>query len=152
MDMNVPPLWLLTGSSGSGKTTFCRELVQYAHSLGWDVAGLLSPAWMETGKKKGILIEDVRSGDQHKLAYTSPQSRGDLQLGPWYFDERVLACGNRVIEKSSLCDLLIVDELGPLEFNAGVGLTEAFDIIDARNYQVGLVVIRSTLLSQARKR
>jgi len=152
MDVSVPPLWLLTGSSGVGKTTFCRQLVQQARYLGWDVAGLLSPAWMEADKKNGILAEDVRSGNQKPLAYTSPHQRGDLQVGPWYFDERALDWGNRVIEKSSPCDLLIVDELGPLEFNTRVGLTMAFDIIAARNYQVGLVVIRPTLLTQARKR
>ena len=150
--MNTPPLWLITGPSGAGKTTFCRQLAQQARAMGWKVAGLLSPARMEADKKIEILAEDLRSGEQRSLAYTAPRLRADLQLGPWHFDESVLGWGNQVIEKSSPCDLLIVDELGPLEFDTGVGLTAAFEVLSERCYRVGCVIIRPSLLAQARIR
>ena len=118
--------------------------------MGWDVAGLLSPAWMKASQKIGILAEDLRSGEQRPLAYTKPHPLANLRLGPWYFDERVFHWGNQVIENSTFCDLLIVDELGPLEFKAGIGLTAAFEALSARNYRAGCVVIRPSLLSQAR--
>jgi nucleoside-triphosphatase THEP1 len=120
--------------------------------MGWDSAGLLSPAWMETGKKIGILAENLRTGEQRPLAYTAPHPKAALLMGPWFFDEEVLGWGNQVIENSSPCDILVVDELGPLEFNAGIGLTAAFDVIAVRNYQVGCVVTRPSLLAQARIR
>jgi nucleoside-triphosphatase THEP1 len=149
MDVKAPPLWLLTGTSGTGKTTFCRILAQHACSLGWEVAGLLSPAWIEDGQKIGILAEDLRSREQHPLAYSAPQPQADLQLGQWYFDKQVLQWGRCVLENSSPCDLLIVDELGPLEFEAEGGFWTAFAVISARNYRTGCVVIRPSLMAQA---
>ena len=150
--MNAPPLWLLTGPSGTGKTTFCRRLGSHARGLGWDVAGLLSPAWMKNGHKIGILAEDLHSGEQHPIAYATPHPQADFQIGQWHFDERVLQWGNQVIENSVPCDLLIVDELGPLEFETGGGLTAAFTVIAAGNYRVGCVVVRLSLLAQAHAR
>jgi len=152
MDVNAPPLWLLTGPKDAGKTTFCHQLVQAARDQGWDVAGLLSPARMEAGQKMCILAEDIRNGEQRTLATAAPQPQANLHLGPWYFDERVLDWGNRVIRKSHPCDLLIVDELGPLEFKAGIGLTAAFDVLFEQRYKVGCVVVRPSLLAEARIR
>jgi nucleoside-triphosphatase THEP1 len=149
MDVNAPHLWLLTGLIGEGKTTFCRHLAQYARDLGWQVAGLLSPAWMDRDKKIGILAENLRNGEQHTLATTASQPHTGLQLGPWHFNERVLDWGNQVITESSPCDLLIVDELGPLEFNRQVGLTAAFEVLSVGLYRVGCVVIRPSLLEAA---
>lgn len=107
---------------------------------------------MKDGQKIGILAEDLRSGEQRTLAYAAPHPQADLRLGKWYFDQQVLGWGNRVLENSSPCDLLIVDELGPLEFDAGDGLQTAFDIITAGNFRAGCVVIRLSLLAQARTR
>jgi nucleoside-triphosphatase THEP1 len=152
MDLTNPTLWLITGPSGAGKTTFCRRLAQDARSQSWNVAGLLSPAWMEADQKVGILVEDLRSGEQRTLAYMYPSPQAGLRLGPWHFDEHVLGWGNQVIMKSSPCELLIVDELGPLEFNRQIGLTAAFDILSQRHYRVGCVVIRPSLLAEAQIR
>ena len=151
MDVNAPSLWLLTGPIGSGKTTFCQGLADAAVSQGWDVAGLLSPAWIESGQKIGILSKDLRSGEQRTLATITPRHQAGLSLGPWHFDEGIFNWGNQVIMMSTPCNLLIVDELGPLEFNRQIGLTAAFDVISACRYRVGCVVIRPSLLDAAQK-
>jgi nucleoside-triphosphatase THEP1 len=152
MELITPILWLLTGPSGAGKTTFCRHLAQAADSQTWDVAGLLSPAWMEMDQKIGILAEELRSGEQRTLAYTQPFPKASLQFGPWYFDSQVFDWGNQVISKNSPCDLLIVDELGPLEFNRQLGFTAAFDAISRPCYRVSCVVVRPSLLDAALRR
>jgi nucleoside-triphosphatase THEP1 len=149
MDLKPPPLWLLTGPIGAGKTTFCRQLAQAARQRGWQVAGLLSPAQMEGDQKIGILLKDLHSGEQQRLAYTTPTPNADVHLGRWYFDVQVLEWGNRVLKDCSPCDLLVIDELGPLEFNAGKGLSAAFKLLAAGQYRVGCVVIRPLLLEAA---
>jgi nucleoside-triphosphatase THEP1 len=149
MDLKLPPLYLLTGPIGAGKTNFCRQLAEAARGRGWQVAGLLSPAWMEAGQKTGILLEDLGSGEQRLLAYNTPHPQADVRLGHWYFDSRVLAWGQQVLANCPPCDLLIIDELGPLEFNAGQGLNAAFELLAAGRYQLGCVVIRPALLETA---
>ena len=151
MDLKAT-LYLLTGPIGAGKTTFCRQLAESARSRGWQVAGLLSPAWIEADQKTGILLEDLESGEQRRLAFSTPSPQSDLRVGKWYFDTQVLAWGQQILSNCPACDLLIVDELGPLEFNNGQGLSAAFELLSAGQYRVGYVVIRPTLIENACKR
>jgi nucleoside-triphosphatase len=143
--INSPRLWLLTGTRGAGKTTFCRSLAAHAHLHGWDVAGLLSPAVYERGIKTGILAENVRTGETHHLAASTPSPSFDMQIGNWFFDRSTLSWGNQVIKSSPPCDLLILDELGPLEFIQQTGWQTAFNILHLEGYQIALVVIRPEL-------
>jgi len=70
----------------------------------------------------------------------------------WIFDQIALAWGNQVLKTVIPCDMLIVDELGPLEFEAGVGWSSGLQALDSRSYQVGLVTIRPEMLKVARQR
>ena len=40
-----------------------------------------------------------------------------------YCDAEVLAWGTRILQQATPCDLLVVDELGPLKFERGEGWT-----------------------------
>ena len=155
MDLK-PPLYLLTGPIGAGKTTFCRQLAESARSHDWQVAGLLSPAWMENSQKTGIMLEDLNNSDQRVLAMdpllsTSGKDEAmySFPVGKWRFDPQVLRWGISVLANCPPCDLLIVDELGPLEFIDGQGLSAAFDLLTAGQYRVGCVVTRPALLEAA---
>ena len=144
-----PPIWMVSGPRGAGKSTFCREIAQSARNAGWDVAGLLSPAQFEAGTKTGILSEDLRTGVSHPLVSTVCQSQDDLAFGNWYFNRRILEWGNQVLKTSLPCDLLIVDELGPLELTHQIGWPAALDILHRAGYRLALVVIRPELQATA---
>jgi nucleoside-triphosphatase THEP1 len=146
-------LWILTGSRGSGKTTLCRRLAAEAKALGWDVAGVVSPAVFDGGEKTGIEVLDLRSGESRQFARRPAAYDGATSHRPsWIFDQIALAWGNQVLKTVIPCDMLIVDELGPLEFEAGVGWSAGMKALDSRSYQVGLVSIRPELLKAARQR
>lgn len=144
------PIWVLSGPIGSGKTTLCGALVAQARDRGWDVAGLLSPAVFEGESKSGILAEDLRTGETRLLARAAPHPPFDLQLGNWYFDRSSLAWGNRVFEASLPCDLLVVDEIGPLELVQGAGWSAALTALRRGAYRLALVVVRPALLDRIR--
>lgn len=146
MDVN---LWIVTGWRGSGKTTFCREMLQKARLTGWDAAGLLSPAVFQDGIKDTIWAEDIRSGNKRLLAAAHQQTGTDLAFGDWYFNRKTLEWGNQVLQSSIPCDLLVIDELGPLEFNLSLGWVSALDVIKTARFRLALVVIRSELLITA---
>ena len=148
MDVN---LWLVTGWRGSGKTTFCRKMLQTARLAGWDTAGLLSPAGFQDGIKVSIFAEDIRSGEKRILAAAHPQTETDLVFGNWYFNRTTLEWGNQVLQSSIPCDLLLIDELGPLEFNFSLGWVRALEVIKTSQFRLALVVIRPELLERGQQ-
>lgn len=138
-------LLMLTGQLGAGKTTFCRSLASHTRLQGWDVAGLLSPAIFDGKIKTGILVEDIRTGEMHSLASSSPCPSFDLPIGDWHFARSSMAWCNKILENSMPCDLLIIDELGPLELAYHTGWLAALKILRGNEYKVALVVIRPML-------
>lgn len=143
---------MVTGPRQAGKSSFCRGMAEAARQAGWDVAGLLSPAHIEQGAKTGILAEDLRTGETHPLASTSRQMEDDLEFGDWYFNRQTLAWGNRILENSLPCDLLVVDELGPLELVHRIGWQAALAVLSRQGYRLALVVVRPELQAVARSR
>jgi nucleoside-triphosphatase len=150
MDMNATKRWMVTGERGAGKTSLCRLLASQARNKGWDAAGVISPGVFENGVKTGIQVEDIRRGESHPLASLEARGPFDLPVGKWYFDRTTLAWGNQVIANSPPCDLLIVDELGPLELLQGDGWQAALEVLSAGSYRLALVVIRPELQELAR--
>jgi hypothetical protein len=147
-------LILVTGPKDSGKTTLCQRQFELAREAGWDVAGVLSPARLQEGHKLGIETVDLRSGRRRLLAHAREPSSAPngLHTDAWTFDETVMAWGNDVLRAATPCDLLIVDELGPLEFERNRGWTDGLVAVDSGDYRHGLVVIRPQLLPAARAR
>ncbi|KAF0108107.1 MAG: Uncharacterized protein FD146_1121 [Anaerolineaceae bacterium] len=148
--MTAPALWLLTGPRGAGKTLFCRRFAEHARAAGWEAAGLLSPAVFENGVKTGILAENLQTGETRPLASAASRPPFDLQLGDWFFDRAALDWGSRVLEDSLPCDLLIVDELGPLELLRAAGWASALPALRQTAYRLGLIVVRTELAANAR--
>lgn len=147
-------LFLITGDSGVGKTTWCHQQLELARINGWCVGGLLSPPVMANNQKAAIDLVDLATGARQQLANLRQNAANPTSLTThrWSFDPAVLAWGNEILRRITAVDLLIIDELGPLEFEKGCGLQTAFALIEAEQYQVALVVIRPSLLGQAQER
>ncbi len=146
--------FLVTGDSGVGKTTWCQRWIDAVLADGWRVGGLLSPPVMVDGQKVAIDLVDLASGERRPLARLRPSdaSPDTVTTGKWLFDTAVLRWGNDVLRRITAVDLLIIDELGPLEFERGQGLQAAFELVAAGDYRMAGVVIRPSLISQAQQR
>lgn len=144
-------LWIITGRRGSGKTTLCRRLAVEAHALNWDVAGVISPAVFTGTEKTAIEFLDLRSGESRQFARRPQDAQGNPGSG-WIYDQIALSWANEVLAKAVPCDMLVVDEMGPLEFETGRGWSAGLAAVDSRNYRAGLVTIRPELLAAALKR
>ena len=103
------------------------------------------------------LASGQRDGAQ---AARSRQAAGPnlfLTLG-WLFDAETLAWGESrlqaMLKSSNLLpiDLLIIDEIGPLEFERNQGWVSGLRLVDQRNYRLACITIRPALLLAARKR
>ncbi len=150
----MPPgkILLLSGDSGSGKTTLCLNLLERIKKHPLKVAGVICPPAFDGNAKTGIRLLDLASGEERPLARLRDESDAGLSTHRWLFNEESILWGNERLAVAVPCDVLIVDELGPLEFERGLGFTNAFTAINSGQYRAALVVIRPSLLEQAFRR
>lgn len=149
-----PQRILVTGSRGSGKSRWCERLVEVARRRGWRVAGVLSPPVMDGDHKVGIDLLDLASGERQRLADVRRGAEGGTTTERWRFENATLAWGNDVLRRASesLPQLLVVDELGPLELQRDAGLSAGIAAIDGLRQGLACVVVRPSLVDVALKR
>ena len=143
---------IITGEISSGKSTLCNQLTAYFRAAGWQVSGLITRGIFSDHQKKAIEAININDGDIRLLAAyrNQPLSENDVLLPlHWDFDPAALAWGNQVFLDTGLTDLLVVDELGPLEIKRNQGWTAAISALDGRKFRLALLVLRPSLLSYA---
>jgi nucleoside-triphosphatase THEP1 len=150
--MSLGKIIILTGEIGSGKSNLCLDVALKAKEGGIQLAGVLSPAVFKEGEKIGIDLINLKNWDRRNLAIRRDQKKSALETGNWSFFLESVQWGNQILKDAIPCDLLIVDELGPLEFNRGEGWTSGLAAVDSGNFIAALVVIRPSLLTIAEQR
>jgi len=150
--MTSSQIFLLTGDLESGKTSLCQEIAHLANLSGSKVSGLISPGVFSAGSKTAIDVQDLSTGERHRLAVLKNKMETNLDTKRWSFFTEAVNWGNQALQKTTTCDLLIIDELGPLEFDRRQGWVEAFELIDRKDFQAALLVIRPSLIQQASSR
>ncbi len=143
---------LVTGEIQSGKTNLCLDLYKKAREEGYSVAGLISPAIFEKGEKVAIDVLDLKSGMQKRLAERNAGQPADLKTHHWSFFQDIVKWGNDKLRRAVPCDLLVIDELGPLEFQRDQGWVNGFCAVESGEYQVAVIVIRPSLIDDAKRR
>ncbi len=144
-----PRLVLLTGGRGSSKTRWCLAVRETACRAGFEVAGVISPPVYDEVGKVAIDVMDAAMGERRRLADRPPPNEaGTAGLG-WRFDAAALAWGDALLAQVAPCDLLFIDELGPLEFRGVGGFIHGFVAIEARSYRLAIAVVRPELIDDA---
>ena len=152
-------LILVSGPIGSGKTTLCQRLVDVARGRGFCVGGVLTPPVIEAGVKVGIEAVDLRfvgtrAAEGRLLARTDRDLEG-TRCGPYSFDDRVLCwvallCARALTESTAGAGetLVLVDEIGRLELNRGVGLARTIPLLAQVRDRRVIAIVRDTLLDR----
>lgn len=140
-------LTIVCGRSGSGKTSYCRATIERATRAGHDVAGILGLSDPPDGERMHIIAHDLRTGVGRPLADVEPAiGATSLRSGRWWFNAETIAWANQVLHNACPCDLLVVDEIGPLELRDEEGLCEGLRALDRREYGEAIVTTRPSLL------
>ena len=140
---------VITGERGAGKSRLCLDLLEKGRRGGLTVGGFISPAVYTDGVKNAFYTMDVRTGEQRLCGERTAENRGTI--GCWQMDPAVLEWGNELLRNSAPCDLLFIDELGPLEFDRGGGYTAAFDVLKNGRFGQAYVVVRPACLASFRR-
>ncbi|NOZ00114.1 MAG: hypothetical protein GXP40_13085 [Chloroflexi bacterium] len=136
---------LLSAPSGLGKTLACVRTINFAKQDALRVAGIISlPSYLDK-QKKSILLQDVSTGKTRPMAEIA-RTDEKTDIGSWVFDPRVVAWGQSILRALPPCDLLFIDEIGPLELEQGRGLTYAIEALHTADYRLAVVTVRPALL------
>ncbi len=135
---------ILTGAVQSGKTRFLAGIVAGLDGERTGVSGFLSPAVYERGRLAGYDLAVL--GWKTPVPYIRKSGEPAWErVGPYYFIPEALAEARRTILESRPRDLLVVDEVGPLELGGG-GLWGPLATVLAGPGRRLLLVVRASCL------
>jgi nucleoside-triphosphatase THEP1 len=135
---------VLTGPVHGGKTTFLeRSLARWA-SCGIAPVGFLSVAVTGASGATGYDLLELKSGRRHP--YLRREGKPDAErIGPFFFVPSTLELARTIIREADPRELLVVDEVGPLELLGG-GLWPALREALSRPGMRCLLVARKEIL------
>lgn len=136
---------ILTGSVHSGKTSLLKKIVHELEASGKNIDGFLSIAVRQNRESMGYDLYSIREKRTLPLLRKTGQKEW-MRVGPYFFLPEGLREANRIILNPGPRDVLIVDEIGPLEL-AGQGLWPAFSQAIQDSRLSILCVVRKTILS-----
>lgn len=146
---------LLTGKGGCGKTTACWKALPGLRSSGVRMAGFISPPLLDAaGKKTGIEMLNLATGEHHTFArIVSPDDGPDVGVYRLETDAIDWARGVLANALFSDIDLLVIDEIGPLELKRGGGFAFALEpLADHERIPNAIVIVRRELVDELAER
>ncbi len=114
-------IFILTGNPGSGKSSFLLALMEIIRDRNLLAAGFIAPSVLNEDAPRSYILMDISSGETMPLA-SRVYSEGWQEAGSFYFNPEALNLGNRILTDPRICenDLVVVDEIGPLELGGGI--------------------------------
>jgi nucleoside-triphosphatase THEP1 len=135
---------VLTGGSGAGKTTLLLGLADRLRAAGLTVGGIAAPVVRVDGDRVGYDIVALDTGATAPLCRTEGEERSPA-VGPFRFRAEGLALGRAALAASDRCDVVLVDEIGPLELR-GEGWAPALPPLWSRDGAVVVLAVRPGLV------
>ncbi len=142
-------LYILTGPIAVGKTSLCWRLAARLRKVGRRPCGLLELAVLDdSGQKAGIALLDIDSNEVRTLA-RSDRNLGGPRAGRFSFARETLAWRRDIICRYPACELLILDEVGPLEFAGEEGTGVIWAALGGQKVARVLLVVRERYVAAA---
>ncbi|NIM90903.1 MAG: DUF2478 domain-containing protein [Candidatus Aminicenantes bacterium] len=137
-------IFVLTGPVDSGKTTFLKKVIGKLEKQKVKMDGFLSEAIVKGQEKIGYDLVDLRDGRSVPFIRKSGLQSWQ-RIGPYFFIPESLSWAKKIILRSREADILVVDEIGPLELS-GQGLWDALEHVIFQRLQKYLFVLRREIL------
>ncbi len=139
-------IMVITGSIKSGKTTF---LIKYLKSLKKEnnmiIGGVIAHGIDKNGERLGFEIENIATGER-ELFCNRIEEEGDIHFGRFYFKKKGIDFGEQALNNAiNNSNLLVIDEIGPLELNKKVWYDVIQKAIATENLNMVWVVRKKIL-------
>ena len=144
---------IVTGATGSGKTTLVQAAVERLRARGARVAGILAPGHLADGRRTGFDIVNLATGERKPLAREGEGVAGrHPRWSRFAFSPEGLALGQVALgEDARGADVVVVDEVGPYELSGG-GWADALDALAGATSGAMLLVVREAVVDAVRAR
>jgi nucleoside-triphosphatase THEP1 len=144
---------VITGATGSGKTTLTREVIERLRARGLRVAGILAPGILTGGRRTGFDLVNLATGEQLPLAREQGNPGGShARWSRFAFSPEGLALGRRALTDDARgADVMVVDEVGPFELSGG-GWAQPLDALAHGYGGALLLVVRESVVDAVRAR
>jgi nucleoside-triphosphatase THEP1 len=143
-------LVVLTGLPGAGKTTRCRQLVRDARDAGLVVRGVVTADACGTAGVERWL-EDLRSGERVLLGRKAQPGETVAGSPLWMLEDSALERCNEILRDACPTDLLVIDEVGPVELLQRRGSLTGVCHALSGPYVAAVVVVRPWLVPRFRE-
>lgn len=144
-------IFLLTGDSGSGKTSLLNELAAIFRMHKKTPGGFTAPGSWLNGARSGFLLHDLYHNTEYPLAEAG--GSGPEMQGRFVFNEKTIEIGNQLLIKQHTdpgIDIIFVDEAGPYELR-GKGWARSLDAL-ATSEKPQIWTVRPQLAEQVFER
>jgi nucleoside-triphosphatase THEP1 len=150
-DKRQRPVYILTGETGSGKTTFLLQLVRNLKPY-LTIAGFAAVSVPEGGTRGRYDLLDLASGMSLPLA-SANSPWGWTSPGRYAFNPEAVRMGRRILEDAltESTDLIAVDEIGPFEL-AGKIWADPLTRLLQRPHPSVLLVVRQSLVTPVKQK
>jgi nucleoside-triphosphatase len=145
---------LLSGPRQIGKSSVCYKLAQAAQARRLNVGGVLALAEFDAaGAKTDIWLLNLATGERRRQA-SAVEDLGGRRVGRYSTDDAVMAWGVDAVLRAIAggSDLVVIDEIGPLELIAGAGLAATLPALLAQPAVNAVVIVRPELVDELRRR
>jgi nucleoside-triphosphatase THEP1 len=144
---------ILTGGTGSGKTTRAGEVVDVLRRRGFEVGGILARGLLRDARRSGFDLVDLCTG--HTMPWCREQdvdAHAEQRWGRFEFTREGLQFGCAALTVGSRpADVMVLDEVGPLEL-AGGGWADSLDLLVERFGGPILLVARLAVVDAVKTR
>jgi len=148
-DRDHRSVFIITGDTGSGKTTFLLKLIENLKAKGLSSGGFAALSVPGDGPSGSYNLLDLVSGKILPLA-SRRFTQGWEALGGFYFNPEGIRTGINILEDPQIAnnDLVVVDEIGPFELEGRIWADSLTRLLTGQPFTV-LMVIREKLVARA---
>ncbi|RLD46152.1 MAG: hypothetical protein DRI86_03925 [Bacteroidetes bacterium] len=146
-DKKMLPIIIISGNIQQGKTTFVSKVINRLKRQSVDIGGFMSNVDYEGENRVGYTLENLKSGEKIQLCSITENKEWKKQ-GKFYFNPDAVVQGNKILDfENDKPELIVIDEIGPLEVKSG-GWFPAIQKIADESKAPMLWVVRDSLVNK----
>jgi len=142
----IPKRVVISAVRGAGKTSLIMAIVKAFQCQGIDVKGVVTPGVFDGEKKIAIEISDLTAGESRVFARLAEETTTALQFGDWSFSQETIDWANQRLSAIKSAEVLVIDEIGPLELDMNSGLQAGLDLLASDIYHLAVITVRPKCL------